>query len=105
MGLLRKISELYPNLVFGMDSTEESDAYACFAVFYRGVMVAEKEIDPNPPDDSEEGLLWEQLAEDCNYDELYDRQSEWRGQILFKLDEEMDECIDMVYTSLKMSYA
>jgi hypothetical protein len=105
MGLLRKISEVYPNLVFGMSTTEESDAYACIAVFYRGVMVAEKECDPNPPDDSEEGLLWEQLAEDCNYDELYDRQSEWRGEMLFNLDEELESCMDMVYTSLKMSYA
>lgn len=103
VGLLRKISELYPNLVFGMDTTEESDAYACFFVFYKGVTVAEKEIDPNPPNDSEEGLLWEKLAEDCEYDELYDRQSVWRGEMIFKLDEELESCMNMIYTSLEMS--
>jgi hypothetical protein len=67
------------------------------------VTVAEKEIDPNPPDDSEEGLLWEKLAEDCEYEELYDRQSEWRGEMLFKLDEELESCMNMIYTSLEMS--
>jgi hypothetical protein len=78
VGLLRNISEQFPELVFGMHFTEEANFFAGYMVFQNGEMVAEgdhgMEGQPEYDDDDE------------NYDE---KMSEWLDALTFEIAEGM----------------
>jgi hypothetical protein len=78
VGLLRNISEQFPELVFGMHFTEEANFFAGYMVFHKGEMVAEgdhgMEGQPEYDDDDE------------NYDE---KMSEWLDALTFEIAEGM----------------
>jgi hypothetical protein len=79
VGLMRNISEQFPELVFGMHFTEEADFFAGYMVFHKGEVVAEGEHEmqgqPEYDDDDE------------NFDEKY---SEWKDALTFEIAEGMD---------------
>jgi hypothetical protein len=79
VGLMRNISEQFPELVFGMHFTEEADFFAGYMVFHKGEIVAEGEHEmqgqPEYDDDDE------------NFDEKY---SEWKDALTFEIAEGMD---------------
>jgi hypothetical protein len=78
VGLMRNISEQFPELVFGMHFTEEANFFAGYMVFHKGEMVAEgdhgMEGQPEYDDDDE------------NYDE---KMSEWLDALTFEIAEGM----------------
>lgn len=47
--LIRRSSEMYPNIVFTMRSTEESMAFVCVSIFRGGKQVAEFAVEPHEP--------------------------------------------------------
>lgn len=47
--LIRRSSEMFPNIVFTMRSTEESQAFACVSIFRGGKRVAEFGVEPHKP--------------------------------------------------------
>jgi hypothetical protein len=79
VGLMRNISEQFPELVLGMHFTEEADFFAGYMVFHKGEIVAEGEHEmqgqPEYDDDDE------------NFDEKY---SEWKDALTFEIAEGMD---------------
>jgi hypothetical protein len=79
VGLMKNISEQFPELVFGMHFTEEADFFAGYMVFHKGEIVAEGEHEmqgqPEYDDDDE------------NFDEKY---SEWKDALTFEIAEGMD---------------
>jgi hypothetical protein len=78
VGLMKNISEQFPELVFGMHFTEEANFFAGYMVFHKGEMVAEgdhgMEGQPEYDDDDE------------NYDE---KMSEWLDALTFEIAEGM----------------
>lgn len=79
VGLMRNISEQFPELVFGMHFTEEADFFAGYMVFHKGEIVAEGEhgMEGQPEYDDD----------DENFDEKY---SEWKDALTFEIAEGMD---------------
>lgn len=47
--LIRRSSEMFPNIVFTMRSTEESSAFVCVSIFRDGKQVAEFGVEPHEP--------------------------------------------------------
>jgi hypothetical protein len=77
-GLIAKISALYPNLVFVLEFTEESDAFAGCTIFVGGNVTHNADFEPDfdsLPDQ-------EEIGEDAWY-EKYD---ELRSSVLDKVD-------------------
>ena len=73
-GLIAKISSLYPQLVFSVVSTEESDAFLCYQVFHNGKVVGEQNYDTeNVPDE-----ISKLADDDDNYDEYYEALNDWQ---------------------------
>jgi hypothetical protein len=79
VGLIKNISEQFPELVFGMHFTEEADFFAGYMVFHKGEIVAEGEhgMEGQPEYDDD----------DENFDEKY---SEWKDALTFEIAEGMD---------------
>lgn len=72
--LIRKISELFPGLVFSVVSTEESDAFVCFSIFSNGKLLAEDGEQPVIP---AEILKLSETDDDSFYNELGDWQTRY----------------------------
>lgn len=73
-GLIRKISELFPSLIFAVVSTEESDAFVCYSIFSNGELVAE---DGETPEMPVEILKLSEADDDSFYEKLMDWQTEY----------------------------
>jgi hypothetical protein len=96
-GLIQKISALYPNLIFGTSSDEESRAFVCWSVFHSGNIIEAGERDPQyltpellelskkaEAEDAEEGLL----------EEWWEAHSEWNNELLDQCDTDMSACMN-----------
>lgn len=92
-GLIRNISSLYPNLIFGVSSDEESRAFVCWSVFHNGNIIEAGERDPNfltpelrelskkaEAEDAEEGLL----------EEWWEAHAEWNNYLMEQCDDDME---------------
>lgn len=77
--LIRRSSEMFPNLTFTVVSTEEGEAFVCASVFRGGQLVSEFGVEPHDPPlaDLPEYLvgLWNEYRK--RYDENSDDCSEW----------------------------
>ena len=73
-GLIRKISELFPSLVFAVVSTEESDAFVCYSIFRNGELIAEDGETPEIPAEIEK---LHETDTDLFYEKLMDWQTEY----------------------------
>lgn len=97
-GLIAKISELFPNLLFGVVSTEEADLFACWSVFHKGNIVGQGSLDT-------EADLPKEIADladnEETMDDYYEQVSEWQCERNSKLDDEQDKFIDKYLSNLK----
>ena len=73
-GLILKISELFPGLVFSVVSTEESDAFICFSIFSNGELLYEDGEQPVIPAEIEK---LNETDIDLFYEKLMDWQTEY----------------------------
>lgn len=77
--LIRRSSEMFPNLTFTMLSNEESQAFVCASVFRGGHLVSEFLVTPHEPPLAEMSDylvgLWNEYRK--RYDENLDDCSEW----------------------------
>lgn len=73
-GLIAKISSLYPQLLFRVVSTEESDAFLCYQVFHNGQVVGQQDYDTEEVPDEISKLA----DDDDNYDEYYEALNDWQ---------------------------
>jgi hypothetical protein len=78
--LIQRISESYPNCVFGLSFTEESNAFAGCVGISNGQLLFDKTIDMEDRPDF-----------DIDTDEGYDKYHEWEFGIIQAIDETLDE--------------
>lgn len=92
-GLIRNISSLYPNLIFGVSSDEESRAFVCWQVFHNGQLIEEGERDPNFLTPELRKLSEKAEAEDADEEALeawWEAHSEWNNYLMEQCDDDMD---------------
>jgi hypothetical protein len=95
-GLIQKISALYPNLIFGTSSDEESRAFICWSVFHNGQIIEAGDRDPHylTP---ELRILSEKAeadgAEENALEEWWEAHSEWNNELLDQCDTDMLTCM------------
>ena len=85
-GLITGISMLFPTLLFAMWFTEESQAYAGWQVFKNGEVLAEFEIDPQPPST-------EEITDENDWQEAY---SIWQEEFTEALEISVEKAIKSV---------
>lgn len=91
--LIRNISSLYPNLIFGVSSDEESRAFVCWSVFHDGVLIEAGERDPNFLTPELRELSDKADAEDADEETLeawWEAHSEWNNYLMEQCDDDMD---------------
>lgn len=86
-GLIRNISAKFPNLVFSVVSTEESDAFACYSIFRNGCLVSEGGEEPVRPDELEQ--LYEK-----DPDAFFDALNDWQCEVQDKWATEADKAYE-----------
>lgn len=97
-GLIEKVSELHPNLLFSVVSTEEADLFACWSVFHNGSTVGQGSIDTNEEIPEEIKALSENEE---TMDDYYEQLNEWQYERNTKLDDAEAEFIKDYLASLK----
>lgn len=106
IGLLAEISRLNPTLTFSVIYDEESSAFAGWAVFQEGSVVAEGDIPTNPPRGiekqwmKEKGYTTDEEKEE-NIDELWEVESEWRNEQMEIGEDEMNDETTLAIKSKK----
>lgn len=94
-GLIQRISALYPNLIFGVTSDEESRAFVCWSVFHNGEVVEHGDRDPNRL--TPELQILHDKAEDGSdeqaMDEWWDAHNEWNNELTEQCDDDMLTCM------------
>jgi hypothetical protein len=93
-GLICKISAMYPQLMFGVVSTEESSAFVAWSVFHNGEVIEEGGRDPQ--------MLTPELDEKCkkandpenpnlseDEEDWYESFSEWEHHLVELCDDEL----------------
>jgi hypothetical protein len=96
-GLIQKISALYPNLIFGTCSDEESMAFICWSVFHNGKIIEAGERDPQHLTPELSKLCEKAEAEDAPDDameEWWEAHSEWNHHLLDQCDTDMSLCMN-----------
>lgn len=79
-GLIKKISGDYPNLIFSITFTEESNAFFGCEVFHQGEMVFDAGEDGDMPESVSK--KWEAAHADENlWDEAYQAQNDWMDTV------------------------
>ena len=106
-GLIENISGQYPELIFAISFTEESSAFAGWAIFHKGLTVNEgsvptelspklnrlyEEIDLLPDDDT---------TKNEKYQEFYELADEYRSRMVEVGDEDLDEKIKVLMKQIK----
>jgi hypothetical protein len=95
-GLIQKISALYPNLIFGVASDEESRAFVCWSVFQNGTVIEAGERDPNRLPIDLQMLHDKAEAEDAPeeaLEEWWEAHSEWNNELMEQCDDDMLTCM------------
>ena len=95
-GLIQKISAIYPNLIFGVSSDEESRAFICWSVFHNGTVVEAGERDPNFLTPELRELSDKADAEDADEYALetwWEAHSEWNNYLMEQCDDDMLTCM------------
>jgi hypothetical protein len=89
--LIQKISTLYPNVIFSVVSTEESNAFAISEIIHNGEVIDEQSVDPTqyPPELQEIVEKAEKDESEEAWEAWYDAESEWNNHIW---DVIHDEC-------------
>jgi hypothetical protein len=93
-GLIAKISAMYPSLIFGVVSTEESSAFVAWSAFHNGQVIEEGGRDPQ--------ILTPELDEKCkkandpenpnlseDEEDWYESFSEWEHHLVELCDDEL----------------
>jgi hypothetical protein len=96
-GLIQKISALYPNLIFGTCSDEESMAFICWSVFHNGIIIEAGERDPQHLTPELSKLYEKSEAENADNDALeewWEAHSEWNHHLLDQCDTDMSLCMN-----------
>lgn len=94
--LIRNISSLYPNLIFGVSSDEESRAFIVWAVYHNGRTIEEGERDPNFLTPELRELSDKAEAEDATeeaLEEWWEAHSEWNNYLMEQCDDDMQTCM------------
>ena len=81
--LIQKISESYPNCIFGLSFTEESNAFAGCIGISAGQFIFDKSIDTDSHPDF-----------DFDTDEGYEKYQSWFDSIMQNIDEALDSFMD-----------
>lgn len=92
-GLIRNISSLYPNLIFGVSSDEESRAFIVWAVYHNGRTIEEGERDPNFLTPELRELSDKADADDAPQEALeewWEAHSEWNNYLMEQCDDDME---------------
>jgi len=97
-GLVTHISELYPNLIFQVVSTEESEMFAVWEVVHNGTIIGEGSGDCEIP--AEIGNLYESENEDT-HDLYYEALSEWQNERTDKLINEAEKCVEQYLNGIQ----
>jgi len=90
-GLIRKVSELHPNLLFSVVSTEEAEMFACWSVFHNGKVVGDGYGETDIPKELAE--LYEKCSKDDLMDEYYEAHNEWQCERNDDLYDEARKCV------------
>jgi len=90
-GLIQKVSELHPNLLFSVVSTEEAEMFACWSVFHNGIVVDSGYGETETPKELQE--LYEKCSKDNLMDEYYDAANEWQCERNDNLYDEARKCV------------
>lgn len=97
-GLIAKISEMYPNLLFSVVSTEEADLFACWSVFHKGEIVGNGSVDTDADLPEEIAVLQEKEE---TMDEFYEAYNEWQCERNSVLDDKESEFVDKYLSDMK----
>jgi hypothetical protein len=95
-GLILAISALYPSLIFGVSSDEESRAFVLWAVYHNGVTIESGHRDPNRQTPELHKLCEKAHAEGATDDmlhEWYEAESEWNNFLMEQCDDDMTTCM------------
>lgn len=87
--LIKKISGDFPNLVFSIIFTEESNAFVGFEVFRGGALMVSDGEEPQMPKELEEAL-------DKSDDDAYEQLSDWQNDLEYKYAERCEESVSKV---------
>lgn len=96
-GLICNISSLYPSLIFGTCSDEESRAFVCWSVFHSGDIIESGERDPNQLTPELRELSDKAEADDADQnalEEWWEAHNEWNNYLV-------DQCSDDMLTVMK----
>lgn len=106
-GLIENISGQYPELIFSISFTEESNAFAGWAIFHKGLVVHEGSI----PQDLSPKLnrLYEEIGllpdddttKDEKYQEFYELSDEYRSRMVEIGDEDLDAKLKVLIKQIK----
>lgn len=96
-GLIAKISSLYPQLVFSVFSTEESDAFVCYQVFHKGTLVGEQESTTEMPQEIAE--MPTETSEEL--DEYYEALNDWQCERNDKISNGVDKFVENYLNQIK----
>ena len=91
-GLIRRISEQFPKLVFAVTYTEEADFFAGWCVIHNGHFIATGTGETQMPQEIEEMPT----DTDEQMDEYYEAMNEWQCERNDKLDDACDKATEMV---------
>lgn len=92
-GLIQKISALYPNLIFGVCSDEESRAFVCWSVFQNGKIIEAGERDPQHLTPELSQLCEKAEADDAPegaMEEWWEAHNEWNNYLMEQCDDDME---------------
>ena len=88
-GLIRNISAKFPNLIFSVVSTEESDAFVCYSIFRNGKTVAAEAKDIEYPQ-------WLTDLYMSNEDEYFEKHNDWRCEYADEYHSKADRALSSV---------
>lgn len=87
-GLILNISEIFPELIFSVISTEESDAFACYSIFRDGYTLAQDGETPSVPK-----AIVDMFNKDDEGTEKYEALTEWQTQVFDRWFNEADHAL------------
>ena len=88
-GLIKKISGDFPNLVFSIIFTEESNAFVGYEVFRRGELVVSDGEEPNMPESLEKAL-------GESFEDAFEELSDWQNGLEYKYAERCEDSVSKV---------
>lgn len=97
-GLITRVSELYPNLIFQVVSTEESEMFAMWEVFHNGTIIGTDSGITEPP--AEISDIYVSENEDT-HDKYYEALSEWQAERNDKLEYDAEKCVEQYLNGIE----